>query len=63
MKMRHRFLLVVTCIVAVAALFSRAGERSSRMPSFSEIRNPAAPGSLAPNLSATPDGEVLLSWL
>ena len=28
-----------------------------------ELRNPAPPGSLAPSLSATSDGKVMLSWL
>lgn len=32
-------------------------------PSVTELQSPAAPGSEAPNLSVSPDGRVLLSWL
>ena len=28
-----------------------------------ELRNPALPGSVAPSISATPDGKIALSWL
>jgi BNR repeat-like domain len=28
-----------------------------------ELRNPALPGSVAPSISATPDGKIVLSWL
>lgn len=48
------------------ALIVGVGWRSSDPEALEDVRplsNPALPGSVAPSLSATPDGKVILSWL
>jgi hypothetical protein len=61
--MRYRTLLITSCVSGLAIFLSWSHVRSSSVGNFSEISNPAAAGSRSPSLSATPKGDVILSWL
>jgi len=61
--MRYRVLSIPSCLLALAILIGWPRPNISTAASFSEISNPAVAGSLAPSLSATPQGQVILSWL
>jgi hypothetical protein len=56
-------LLITSCLSGLAIFLAWSHVRSSTVGSFSEISNPAAAGSRSPSLSATPKGNVILSWL
>ena len=61
--MKKRLLLITACMVGFVVFLRWPRVRSSTAGNVSEISNPASPGSLAPSLSAAPEGEVVLSWL
>lgn len=54
--------LLLGGIGLVASLSGRL-PRAQPSEKVVELNNPALPGSMAPSLSATPDGKVILSWL
>ena len=56
---RYRTLIWLTVLLLVSAL------SCSKPKEFTveQLRNPAASGSIAPNMTETPDGQVVLSWL
>ncbi len=61
MTLRDQFILVdiaVLCTILVLCGCSRH-DQIAIVP----LSNPAAPGSITPNQTETPDGQVLLSWL
>ena len=61
--MKNRVLSITSCLIAFAILIGWPRVKTSTAATFSEISNPAAPGSLAPSLSATPHGQIILNWI
>ena len=55
----------VLLLGGIGLIASLSGRMPLAQPSEQvvELHNPALPGSVAPSLSATPDGKVILSWL
>jgi hypothetical protein len=63
MRTRWKFALALGTLAAVNLGCTRSDTGSSPALSIRESRSPAGPGSGEPNLSATTDGRVLLSWV
>lgn len=57
----HRILLLAGTALIVCV--SWRSERAETIKNVRPLHNPALPGSMAPSLSATSDGKVILSWL
>lgn len=49
--------------LAVTLLVSAVSCNRSKELSVERLANPAAPGSIAPNMTQGPDGQIVLSWL
>jgi hypothetical protein len=62
MKHRVPFARSVKCILVCTVLFSLGCTRAGKI-AITALPNPAAQGSITPNETETPGGEVLLSWL
>jgi hypothetical protein len=60
---RSTLIILFGALTAVALGCSRNDTGSSPLLDIRESRSPAGPGSGEPNLSVTPDGRVLLSWV